>query len=360
MKIMPRAEIYDKIKKYLLELIAQNKNKHNFLLPSEQQLSIRFNCSRLPAKRALNELSDEGIVVRIPGRGSFINNSGSIYQTNLENINICVMLPDISSHFLTKIVEGISDVFHKENVAFFCYITHNSKNFEHSFANSVLGKQFDGLIVFPSMHNAYSEKFLADVTKKRPTVFISKKTKNISVSTVCCDNNKILTDTISYLAEKGHKKIGFIANNQSYDDTSSQRVDTYKKCIKDIGERERLLLCKFDNKFDNKFDDEISAKIDSFFMKNSDTTALITTSDALPYISKSAHFYNTSVSSESFIAINKPKSDIALPVSNLLYVDTFPKEIGRVAAETVLRHIRGDMTAKEIYINPKIRSIFEE
>ncbi len=353
---MPRAEIYDKIKKYLLELIAQNKNKQNFLLPSEQQLSIRFNCSRLPAKRALNELSEEGIVVRIPGRGSFINNSGSIYQTNLNNINICVMIPNISSPYISHIIEGVSDVFYKENVAFFCYITYNSKDFERSFAHSVLGKQFDGLIVFPSLHGTYSERFLEDISKKRPAVFVSQKTKNNTISTVCCENNKIMTDTISYLTEKGHKKIGFIANQQSYDDVSLKRVEIYKKCIKDIGEKDRLLLCNFDN----APDDDISVKIDSFFKKHSDITALITTTDALPYISKSVYFYNTAISSESFIAINKPKSNTALPVSNLLYVDTFPKEIGRVAAETILRHIKGDTAIKEIYINPKMRSIFEE
>ena len=65
--------VYKQIRNHLEELIARNRNVPNYKLPSENQLANLFHTSRIPVKRALDELEAEGIIYRRQGKGSFIS-----------------------------------------------------------------------------------------------------------------------------------------------------------------------------------------------------------------------------------------------------------------------------------------------
>ena len=58
--------LYKQIKEYLLQLIADNKYVSHYKLPSENQLAVKFNSSRITAKKAYTELQEE-IVSQLSG-----------------------------------------------------------------------------------------------------------------------------------------------------------------------------------------------------------------------------------------------------------------------------------------------------
>ncbi|HSO19009.1 MAG TPA: GntR family transcriptional regulator, partial [Desulfosarcina sp.] len=61
---------YLKIKRDLHRLMAGGGMDHR--VPSENELARRFQVSRMTARKALNELLREGLVERIPGKGTFV------------------------------------------------------------------------------------------------------------------------------------------------------------------------------------------------------------------------------------------------------------------------------------------------
>ena len=65
---MKRAPLYEQLKLYVRQLIADNAGKKDFLLPSEASLSQTFSVSRITAKRTLNDLEEAGLVVRKKGK----------------------------------------------------------------------------------------------------------------------------------------------------------------------------------------------------------------------------------------------------------------------------------------------------
>ena len=72
---------YHTIKQYLFNEIASGRWPEHHQVPSENQLCGQFNVSRMTARRALQELTDEGILIRTKGLGSFVapfTNQGSV------------------------------------------------------------------------------------------------------------------------------------------------------------------------------------------------------------------------------------------------------------------------------------------
>lgn len=68
--MQPTAPKYLQIKNRLCRQMAEGRARHR--LPSENELARRFQVSRMTARKALNELLRDGLVERIPGKGTFV------------------------------------------------------------------------------------------------------------------------------------------------------------------------------------------------------------------------------------------------------------------------------------------------
>ncbi|HCM47908.1 MAG TPA: histidine utilization repressor [Colwellia sp.] len=63
---------YTIIKQYICENIESGEWLQHAKVPSENELTIQFNVSRMTARRALQELTEQGILVRSQGAGTFV------------------------------------------------------------------------------------------------------------------------------------------------------------------------------------------------------------------------------------------------------------------------------------------------
>ncbi|HTV94626.1 MAG TPA: histidine utilization repressor [Steroidobacteraceae bacterium] len=64
--------LYLKVKRHILDNIGSGKWTVSARVPSENDIVKTFGVSRMTANRALKELRDEGVLVRIAGIGSFV------------------------------------------------------------------------------------------------------------------------------------------------------------------------------------------------------------------------------------------------------------------------------------------------
>ncbi|ABE37030.1 UTRA domain protein [Paraburkholderia xenovorans LB400] len=71
---LPQAQqpLYAQIKTAIEQRIQADEWRADFQLPREEELAVEFGSSRLTVRRALKELQDEGLLVRIQGRGTFV------------------------------------------------------------------------------------------------------------------------------------------------------------------------------------------------------------------------------------------------------------------------------------------------
>ena len=78
---------YAVIKHYVLDGISRGEFRPGDRIESESELMKRFAVSRMTANRSLRELQDEGVLVRLPGVGSFVaDQSAKSHIIEIRNI----------------------------------------------------------------------------------------------------------------------------------------------------------------------------------------------------------------------------------------------------------------------------------
>jgi GntR family transcriptional regulator, histidine utilization repressor len=65
--------LYQQVKQFVIDGIRAGDWGNEKRLPSENFLVGRLNVSRMTVHRALRELKSEGVIVRVPGRGTFVS-----------------------------------------------------------------------------------------------------------------------------------------------------------------------------------------------------------------------------------------------------------------------------------------------
>ena len=116
--VSPRL-IAEEIKDYLRKAIVNGKLKEGEKL-SEPRLQEMFRTSRSPIREAFSTLEQEGLVIRIPRRGAFVNkitledlNDTTIVVATLEGLAARLALPSLTSSDLKK-MERLIKAMEKE------------------------------------------------------------------------------------------------------------------------------------------------------------------------------------------------------------------------------------------------------
>ncbi|SFW13700.1 GntR family transcriptional regulator [Nitrosovibrio sp. Nv17] len=64
--------LYTQIKDFLRQRILEGSYRPHQQLPSESEMSAIFKVSRITVRQALSDLQNEGLIFRIPGKGTFV------------------------------------------------------------------------------------------------------------------------------------------------------------------------------------------------------------------------------------------------------------------------------------------------
>ena len=104
MSAPPAAARYLQVKHYVLERIAGGLLRAGQRVPSENELTRELSVSRMTANRALKELTQDGVLVRIAGVGTFVA-EGRVHAHPLEVRNIADEIRARGHEYRVKVIE---------------------------------------------------------------------------------------------------------------------------------------------------------------------------------------------------------------------------------------------------------------
>ncbi len=103
--IFMKIPLYRQIQAHLKEAITSGQHSEGSLLPSENELCVEFNATRMTVRQALNELVKEGYITRQHGKGSIVTaNRKSLGLLSLKGWTDVVTASD--RHGTTSILDG--------------------------------------------------------------------------------------------------------------------------------------------------------------------------------------------------------------------------------------------------------------
>ena len=113
-------------------------------LPSENELTVLYACSRQTVRQALGLLDAEGLTERIRGSGTYVRAAGT---QRPKTHNIAVVSTYISEYILPNILAGIQSELSLNGYTAMLFATNNRVDQERRILSELLQKPIDGLLV---------------------------------------------------------------------------------------------------------------------------------------------------------------------------------------------------------------------
>lgn len=227
--------LYLQIANYLRGQIANGTFVPSAALPSEAELTALLEVSRPTVRQALSLLMEEGLIERVPGRGTFV--AGTIPTTARQHMGTLAFIAlEMRDTFLMHIFTGIEQVAARHNYHVILCSTGNSISTEQrQLVELWEGGKIDGIILMPAdspgPHQVLQKFSQAGV----PIVLVDRYFEGLELPFVTSDNARGGYLVTRHLLDLGHRRIGFITRPNVYVTSVAQRVQGYRQALKEAG-----------------------------------------------------------------------------------------------------------------------------
>jgi DNA-binding LacI/PurR family transcriptional regulator len=203
-------------------------------IPSEKELCARYSVSRITSKRALEMLSQQGLISRFPGKGSFVTGGSPAKQAGASQ-NIGFIIPDFSDSFGTKLIYGIEETCGSLGYRLLLKRTRDIEDQESNAIRDLTGADIAGILLLPIHGEYYNSEILKLILNRKPLVFVDRKMRGLAIPTVSTDNIAAAELGVEYLFRLGHRNIAFYSGPAGHTSTIEDRQNGFIKAFADFG-----------------------------------------------------------------------------------------------------------------------------
>jgi len=143
---------------------------------------------------------------------------------------IGLIIPDISNPFFSQIAKSIEIESYESDYTLVVCNTNENQEKEIRYVQNLLSRGVDGLIIAPVQDS--SEHIVGLVERRFPFVLIDRYFDDIETNGVVSDNEDSAYKAVSFLADMGHTRIGFVSGRRNIY-TIQNRLKGYKRALQD-------------------------------------------------------------------------------------------------------------------------------
>jgi LacI family transcriptional regulator len=197
--------LYQQVKRELLAAIAAGEYAPGRPFVTQREICERFNVSHATAVRALNDLANEGYVVRRRGQGTFVADRPPAASSPPDKTIACV-LQNQGPH-VGQILTGIEEVCADLGYRLFLNHCENDPAREEKVLWGALEHQVSGIIVYPAEGSATVAPYAEARRRGVPLVMVDRYRPDLATDAVVADNMAVGRELTTELIEAGHRTI---------------------------------------------------------------------------------------------------------------------------------------------------------
>ncbi|MFC3798002.1 GntR family transcriptional regulator [Cohnella sp. GCM10012308] len=228
--------LYEQMRLKIVELIEERRLRPHDPLPSEVELAALFGVSTRTSKEALAALAKEGIVYRMPRRGTFLSETpdGGSRSVGVA-LKLALVLPAIDD-YTGKIVEAAIRAGKRQGADISLHISGGEPEKEEEMIKEAASMpEIGGMIWFPGQRKACSNEVLRLHLFRFPIVIVDRAFREIDITSVSHDHYQGAYDMTSWLIDQGHRQIGFITEDIEGIMSWEERYHGYLQALLDRG-----------------------------------------------------------------------------------------------------------------------------
>jgi len=362
--------MYEKIYEALKEEIHTGRYGIGERVPSEKELADAYNVSRITSKKALEMLAEAGIIVRKPGKGSFVADpeeqpTAAAHQTETRSgsgkakLLIGLVMTDFSDSFGTGLIYGMEEASRQSDSYLVLRRTFGIPSNEEEAIRGLRELGVDGLIIFPAQGEFFNAEILKLVIDKFPFVLIDRHLKGISAGSISTDNVAAAKLGTDYLFGLGHKHVALLSPPPMDTTAVEDRIEGFVQAHAEKGvvvDRD-LWLEDITSTLPNAYTEENKAKDVEKIKRHLLAHPAVTAIFAMEYniallAAEAARQLELDVPRDlSIVCFDCPDNSGAFPFTHLRQNQ---EEIGRLAFENVLRLREGETVPGKISLEAKL------
>ncbi|HYF48317.1 MAG TPA: GntR family transcriptional regulator [Planctomycetota bacterium] len=226
---------YLQVKEKLREAVREGKFMPGDPLPNEIELAAQLGLSRMTVRRAIMELTAEGLFQRIRGRGTFLkpplNAVAAVAPRNTESGLIGVVAPfdkqDIASFYFARVLNAVESACNEHAGV----LLRKTKGTPSEFV-SVLRREsnLSGLIVLCMKDRAWMD---ALASAEIPVVFYdcNRPTAKVSFDQIVYGNEDGARQATDALLDVGHREIALLIHDCADNEVFQARRRGYERSL---------------------------------------------------------------------------------------------------------------------------------
>ena len=224
--------LHTQLQRQFRELIHSGHWLPGSRLPSESQLQQNLNISRNTVRQALQDLVNEGLVERIPGRGTFV---ARVFPRRQNDRLIALVTSEFESEL--DLLIGAEQVS-REKDCFLVFYNHRGNYREEWRILSQLEQQnVSGVLLWSSLPpGAASVSRLAPDFPLPPLVMVDRNTPGLPTDFITSDNVAGGGLAVRHLQQLGHRRIVCLTHDVDDILTVAERIRGYRAAMEAAGD----------------------------------------------------------------------------------------------------------------------------
>jgi LacI family transcriptional regulator len=145
---------------------------------------------------------------------------------------LALVVADITNPYFTSMARGVEDVAGSNGYTVIFCNTDESEAKEDKYANILVQRQVDGVLLVPACGNARTVRYMDG--NNISVVVLDRRISEKETNLVCSDSENGARELTELLVKLGHKKIAIITGPDNVS-TSTDRVVGYRQALQDAG-----------------------------------------------------------------------------------------------------------------------------